>query len=73
VGAIIIGIVAGIIPWLAMNKLAKGQLHDEGGRYTECPVDPRTWPLTGGLLTGILPIPRCCLYIGTARKRPAST
>ena len=40
-GAIVIGVCAGIIPWLSMNKLQKTQLHDEGGRHAERVLDAR--------------------------------
>ena len=39
-GAIIIGVCAGIIPWLSMNKLQKTKLHDESGRYAQRVLDP---------------------------------
>ena len=40
-GAIIIGIVAGIIPWLAHEQAAEDQVDDEGGRYAERVLHPR--------------------------------
>ena len=72
-GAIIIGVVAGIIPWFAMNKFQKLGLHAEGGRHAERLLnawrcrsdrrpDGRLWSRTR----------RCCNTSVPTRKRPAS-
>ena len=69
-GALIIGICAGIIPWLSMNKLGKtafmskvddalGVIHTHG-----CAA------IVGGLLTGILADPKMLVYVGTGKDAP---
>ena len=69
-GAIIIGIVAGIIPWLAMNKLQKTRLmmkvDDTLGVFSTHGIAG----LTGGLLVGILADPDMLMYIGTDKEAP---
>ena len=69
-GAIIIGVVAGIIPWLAMNKLQTTKMmrkvDDTLGVFSTHGVAG----LTGGLLTGILANPAMLLYIGTDKEAP---
>ncbi|MGH7104132.1 MAG: hypothetical protein ACREFJ_17250, partial [Acetobacteraceae bacterium] len=69
-GALIIGIAAGTLPWLSMNKLGKttwmrkvddalGVIHTHGAAA-----------ITGGLLTGILADPAMLEYAGTAKDTP---
>ncbi len=69
-GALIIGIAAGTLPWLSMNKLGKtawmskvddtlGVIHTHGAAA-----------IVGGLLTGILADPAMLEYIGTAKDAP---
>jgi Amt family ammonium transporter len=69
-GAIIIGIVAGIIPWLSMNKLQKipfmAKVDDTLGVLSTHGVAG----LTGGLLVGILANPGMLEYIGTEKDAP---
>jgi len=69
-GAIITGVVAGIIPWLAMNKLQTTKMmrkvDDTLGVFSTHGVAG----LTGGLLTGILANPAMLLYIGTEKDAP---
>jgi Amt family ammonium transporter len=69
-GAIITGVVAGIIPWLAMNKLQTTKMmrkvDDTLGVFSTHGVAG----LTGGLLTGILANPAMLLYIGTDKEAP---
>jgi Amt family ammonium transporter len=69
-GAIIIGIVAGIIPWLSMNKLQKSRLmirvDDTLGVFSTHGIAG----LTGGLLVGILANPEMLEYIGTDKDAP---
>jgi Amt family ammonium transporter len=69
-GAIIIGIVAGIIPWFSMNKLQKTRfmmkVDDTLGVFSTHGVAG----LTGGLLTGILANPAMLEYIGTDKDAP---
>src|SRR6266700_3430875 len=69
-GAIIIGIVAGIIPWLSMNRLQKTRLmmkvDDTLGVFSTHGIAG----LTGGLLVGILACPDMLMYIGTDKEAP---
>jgi ammonium transporter, Amt family len=69
-GALIIGIAAGTLPWLSMNKFGKtafmskvddalGVIHTHG-----CAA------IVGGLLTGILADPKMLEYIGTGKDAP---
>jgi Amt family ammonium transporter len=69
-GAIVVGVVAGIIPWLAMNKFQTlkfmRKVDDTLGVFSTHGVAG----LTGGLLTGILANPAMLLYIGTEKDAP---
>jgi ammonium transporter, Amt family len=69
-GAIIIGIVAGIIPWASMNKLQKAgfmaRVDDTLGVFSTHGIAG----LTGGLLVGILANPDMLQYIGTGKDAP---
>jgi ammonium transporter, Amt family len=69
-GAIIVGVVAGIIPWLAMNKLQKTafmmKVDDTLGVLSTHGIAG----LTGGLLVGILANPDMLVYIGTDKDAP---
>src|SRR6202048_3294476 len=69
-GAIIIGIAAGIIPWLSMNRLQKTRLmmkvDDTLGVFSTHGIAG----LTGGLLVGILANPDMLMYIGTEKDAP---
>ncbi len=69
-GAIIIGICAGIIPWLSMNKFQKlgfmQKVDDTLGVFSTHGVAG----LMGGLLTGILANPAMLQYIGTDKDAP---
>jgi Amt family ammonium transporter len=69
-GAIIIGIVAGIIPWLSMNKLQRTRfmmrVDDTLGVFSTHGIAG----LTGGLLVGILANPEMLEYIGTDKEAP---
>jgi len=69
-GALVIGICAGIIPWLSMNKFAKTALmkrvDDTLGVFSTHGVAG----LMGGLLTGILASPDMLEYIGTDKEAP---
>jgi Amt family ammonium transporter len=69
-GAIIIGVCAGIIPWLAMNKLQKTRLMQKVDD-TLCVFSTHgVAGLMGGLLTGILANPAMLEYIGTDKDAP---
>src|SRR5438874_9735676 len=69
-GAIIIGIVAGIIPWASMNKLQKTsfmmKVDDTLGVFSTHGIAG----LCGGLLVGILANPDMLEYIGTEKEAP---
>jgi ammonium transporter, Amt family len=69
-GAIIIGIVAGIIPWASMNKLQKAgfmtRVDDTLGVFSTHGIAG----LCGGLLVGILACPDMLEYIGTDKEAP---
>src|ERR1700726_874387 len=67
-GAIIIGIAAGIIPWLSMNRLQRTnfmmKVDDTLGVFSTHGIAG----LTGGLLVGILANPDMLEYIGTEKE-----
>jgi ammonium transporter, Amt family len=69
-GAIIVGIVAGILPWLSMNKFQKlsfmQKVDDTLGVFSTHGVAG----LTGGLLVGLLADPAMLQYIGTGTNAP---
>src|SRR6202035_4084547 len=69
-GAIIIGIAAGIIPWLSMNKLQKTnfmmKVDDTLGVFSTHGIAG----LTGGPLVGVLANPDMLEYIGTEKEAP---
>src|SRR6201993_91733 len=69
-GAIIIGIAAGIIPWLAMNKLQKTKLMMKVDDTLSVFSTHGCAGLMGGLLTGILANPEMLEYIGTDKDAP---
>src|SRR6266404_6474138 len=69
-GAIIIGIVAGIIPWLSMNRFQRTRfmmkVDDVLGVFSTHGIAG----LCGGLLVGILANPDMLEYIGTDKEAP---
>ncbi len=69
-GAIIVGICAGIIPWLAMNKLQKTRLMMKVDDTLSVFSTHGVAGLTGGLLVGILADPNMLMYIGTDKEAP---
>jgi ammonium transporter, Amt family len=69
-GAIIIGVCAGIIPWLAMNKLQKTKLMMKVDDTLSVFSTHGCAGLMGGLLTGILANPDMLQYIGTDKDAP---
>src|ERR1700719_1250791 len=69
-GAIAIGIVAGIIPWLAMNKLQKTSFMMKVDDTLSVFSTHGVAGLTGGLLTGIFANPNMLMYIGTDKEAP---
>jgi ammonium transporter, Amt family len=70
IGAIVIGVVAGIIPWLSMNKFQKlgfmQKVDDVLGVFSTHGVAA----ICGGLLTGVLANPAMLEYIGTDKDAP---
>jgi ammonium transporter, Amt family len=69
-GAIIIGVVAGIIPWLSMNKFQKTKLMMKVDDTLSVFSTHGVAGLTGGLLVGILANPGMLQYIGTDKDAP---
>ncbi len=69
-GAIIIGICAGIIPWLAMNKLQKTSFMMKIDDTLSVFSTHGVAGLTGGLLVGIVANPNMLEYIGTDKEAP---
>ena len=69
-GAIIVGIVAGIIPWLAMNKLQKTSFMMKVDDTLSVLSTHGIAGLTGGLLVGVLANPNMLMYIGTEKDAP---
>ena len=69
-GAIIIGVVAGIIPWLSMNVLQKKWLNRVVDDTLSVFSTHGVAGLTGGLLVGILASPAMLQYIGTDKEAP---
>src|ERR1700681_1638196 len=70
IGAIIIGIAAGIIPWFAMNKLQKTSFMMKVDDTLSVFSTHGIAGLTGGLLVGILANPDMLEYIGTEKEAP---
>src|SRR5438309_3083356 len=69
-GAIAIGIAAGIIPWLSMNKLQKTRLKMKVDDTLSVFSTHGVAGLTGGLMVGLLANPDMLLYIGTDKDAP---
>jgi len=69
-GAIIIGICAGIIPWLSMNKLQTTALFKRVDDTLSVFSTHGVAGLMGGLLVGILACPGMIEYIGTQKDAP---
>src|ERR1700745_617069 len=69
-GAIAIGIVAGIIPWLAMNKLQKTKLMMKVDDTLSVFSTHGVAGLTGGVMVGLLANPDMLMYIGTDKDAP---
>jgi Amt family ammonium transporter len=69
-GALIIGVVAGIIPWWSMNKLQKTKLMMKVDDTLSVFSTHGVAGLTGGLMTGILANPDMLMYIGTDKEAP---
>ena len=69
-GAIIIGVCAGIIPWLSMNKFQKTSFMMKVDDTLSVFSTHGVAGLMGGLLTGILANPAMLEYIGTGKDAP---
>ncbi len=69
-GAIIVGIVAGIIPWFAMNKFQKLRFMTKVDDTLSVFSTHGVAGLTGGLLVGLLADPAMLQYIGTGTNAP---
>ncbi len=69
-GAIIIGICAGIIPWLSMNKFQKLGFMQKVDDTLSVFSTHGVAGLTGGLLTGLLANPGMLEYVGTGKEAP---
>jgi Amt family ammonium transporter len=69
-GAIIVGVCAGIIPWLSMNKLQKTKLMMKVDDCLSVFSTHGVAGLLGGLLVGILANPNVLVYIGTDKEAP---
>ena len=69
-GAIIIGIVAGIIPWMSMNWLQKTSFMMRVDDTLSVFSTHGVAGLTGGLLVGLLANPGMLQYIGTDKEAP---
>jgi len=69
-GAIVIGICAGIIPWMSMNWLQKTNLMMKVDDTLSVFSTHGVAAITGGLLTGILASPAMLEYIGTEKDAP---
>jgi ammonium transporter, Amt family len=69
-GALIIGVLAGIIPWLSMNKLQKTALMSKVDDTLSVFSTHGVAGLMGGLLVGVLADPNMLVYIGTDKDAP---
>ena len=69
-GAIIIGVVAGIIPWLAMNKFQKLAFMQKVDDTLSVFSTHGVAGLTGGLMVGLVANPAMLQYIGTDKEAP---
>jgi Amt family ammonium transporter len=69
-GAILIGLCAGIIPWLSMNKFQKSKLMSKVDDTLSVFSTHGVAGLMGGLLVGVLANPDMLQYIGTDKDAP---
>ena len=69
-GAIIIGVVAGIIPWLSMNKFQKTKLMMKVDDTLSVFSTHGVAGLTGGLMVGLVANGDVLQYIGTDKDAP---
>src|SRR6202163_4174743 len=69
-GAIAIGVCAGIIPWLSMNKLQKCNFMMKVDATLSVFSTHGVAGLMGGLLVGVLANPDMLMYLGTDKEAP---
>jgi ammonium transporter, Amt family len=69
-GAMIIGLAAGIIPWMSMNWFQKTKLMMKVDDTLSVFSTHGVAAVTGGLLTGVLACPDMLEYIGTDKDAP---
>jgi Amt family ammonium transporter len=69
-GAIIIGVCAGIIPWLSMNKLQKTSFMMKVDDTLSVFSTHGVAGVLGGLLVGVVANPDVLEYIGTDKEAP---
>ncbi|MGH7226415.1 MAG: ammonium transporter, partial [Gemmataceae bacterium] len=69
-GALIIGIAAGTLPWLSMNKLGKTALFSKVDDALGVIHTHGAAAIVGGLSVGILADPNMLEYIGTGKDAP---
>jgi ammonium transporter, Amt family len=69
-GAIIVGVVGGIIPWFAMNKLQKTAFMMRVDDTLSVFSTHGIAGLTGGILVGLLANPAMLEYVGTEKDAP---
>ena len=69
-GALIIGVCAGIIPWLSMNKFQKLPFMQRVDDTLSVFSTHAVAGVLGGLLTGILATPHMLEYLGTDKDAP---
>ncbi|MGH6818820.1 MAG: ammonium transporter [Methylovirgula sp.] len=69
-GAIIVGIVAGTIPWFAMNKLQKTRFMMKVDDTLSVFSTHGVAGLCGGLMVGLLANPAMLVYLGTGKDAP---
>src|ERR1700692_4275570 len=69
-GAMIIGVAAGIIPWLSMNFLQKSNFMMKVDDTLSVFSTHGVAGLCGGLMTGIMANPDMLQYIGTDKEAP---
>ncbi|HVC56134.1 MAG TPA: ammonium transporter [Stellaceae bacterium] len=70
IGAMIVGLCAGIIPWLSMNKLQKTRFMMKIDDTLSVFSTHGVAAITGGLLVGILANPGMLVYVGTEKDAP---
>src|ERR1700685_2464866 len=70
IGAIIIGVAAGVIPWMSMNWLQKTSFMMRVDDTLSVFSTHGVAAICGGLLTGLLANPAMLQYIGTDKEAP---